>query len=115
MTAHCISATADSTAVINYVLVTKHAFEGHTGNNIADWIKFTLQEVCIHPNKVVALVTNNGVNMGLAAELLNFEYGWEHISCVAHTLQLCIKDALDSCNVMKSATAAARHLVTFFK
>ena len=113
VTAHCIPSTADSTAMMNYVLATKHVFEGHTGSNIADWIRSILQEVCIDPNKVAALVNDNGANMVLAAELLNFEHGWEHIRCAAHTLQLCIKDVLHSCNAIKSATVAARHPVTF--
>ena len=115
VTAHHLSSTSDNTTLHNYVLATKQVMEGHTGNNLVQWVEGILAEYRVPPEKVVELVTDNGSNMVLAGDTLKTKYGWKHIRCSAHTLQLCIKDALGSSAAIMNAISAARYLVSFFR
>ena len=67
----------------------------HTGDNIATWLEEVLREYEIPTSKIVAIVTDNGSNIVKACTTLNEKYGWHHVRCAAHTLQLCIKPALE--------------------
>ena len=114
VTAHHLS-TSDKTTMQNYVLDTRQVMEGHTGNNVVQWIEEILSEYSVPPEKIVGLVTDNGSNMVVAGSSLGIKYGWNHIRCSAHTLQLCIKDALGSSAAIMNAIGAARHLVSYFR
>ena len=41
-------------------------------------------------SQVVAATTDNGSNIALAIQLLN----WPHVSCLSHTLQLAVTEAM---------------------
>jgi len=78
-----------------YMLATKEVAESHTGENLGAWIEAILAEYEISPFQVTAIVTDNGANIVKACGLLKEKFPhWSHISCAAHTLQLCVKEAL---------------------
>ena len=45
---------------------------------------------------MTAIVIDNGANIVKALKILKEKYKWSHISCAAHTLQLCVKDAINN-------------------
>ena len=90
------------------VISTAEMPECHTGANIAERLRSTVEEWGI--THVTALVHDNAANAVNAAELTE----WPHFGCVAHTLQLAIKSGLDL-PVISRLTAASRKLVGHFK
>ncbi|XP_076811671.1 E3 SUMO-protein ligase ZBED1-like [Clavelina lepadiformis] len=112
VTAHCL--VTKTGQLQTFVIATKQVMDSHTGINIADWIESTLEEYSLSPGQIFAVVSDNGSNMVRACEILNERHNWTHVRCSAHSLQLCIKDAC-SLPAIKSALAAARHLVQYFK
>jgi hypothetical protein len=89
------------------VIATHYVEERHTGVNIAGVIRAILDEFGI--GKIVALVTDNAGNMGIAARELESE----QVCCFAHTLQLAIEDGLKLPQIAKTL-AAARRVVGHF-
>ena len=81
--------------LVNLVLATKEVSGAHTGENIAAWLEAILEDYEVSPCKVVAVVTDNGANMVKACNMLREKHGWQHVRCAAHTLQLCVKPALE--------------------
>jgi len=64
--------------------------------------------------KIIAITTDNGSNMVSGSRLLKESLNIERISCAAHTLQLCIKKALNCDDNIKALVLRARRLVLFF-
>jgi hypothetical protein len=64
--------------------------------------------------KITAITTDNGSNMVSGSRLLKETLNIERISCAAHTLQLCIKKALNCDDNIKALVLRARRLVLFF-
>lgn len=75
----------------NLVLETNEIPGSHTAINIAYYIAKILNKWEI-TNKVVAVVTDNGANIKAAVKN---HFKKTHIPCVAHTLNLCVNDAID--------------------
>uniref|UniRef100_A0A1A8ACL7 Uncharacterized protein n=1 Tax=Nothobranchius furzeri TaxID=105023 RepID=A0A1A8ACL7_NOTFU len=86
----------------------------HTAQNIAMWLQETLEKFEINPEKVSAIVHDNGANIVAAAKLLEAQFGWASIRCTGHTLQLVLIPAL-SHPVIAKAVGAARCLVEHLK
>ena len=63
-------------------------------------------------NKVAAIVTDNGANMVKAVRDFLF---LEHHPCAAHTLNLCVSDALKKVVVLRETIEKSRKIVGFFK
>ena len=96
----------------NLVLATKETSGAHTGENIAKWLEEVMDDYEISPSKIVAIVTHNAANMVKACSMLKDKHGWHHVRCAAHTLQLCIKPALDSEGI-KPALSKIRFLLLY--
>lgn len=72
-------------------------FEGsHTSENIKSGVLDVCTEWGIQ-QKVQAIVTDNARNMIRAVELLEFK----HWPCFAHTLNLVVQDAVDTCKTLR--------------
>nr|XP_039258629.1 E3 SUMO-protein ligase ZBED1-like [Styela clava] len=96
------------------VVATKQVTESHTAENIALWVDLLLADYEIPPERIVSVVTDNGANIVAAMRLCSASYNWQHIRCVAHTLQLCVHDCLKN-DPIKRAIGAARRLVQHVK
>lgn len=92
-----ISATSHfiyNNELISSVLTTKEIPQQHTGVNIATSLSECFEEWGIQ-NKIVTIVSDNGANVKNAVtEHLQIR----HHPCVAHTLNLCVVEALNNKN-----------------
>ena len=77
--------------LISRVLNTSQIDEEHTAANLATHLKSVLNQWKISDNKVIAVVTDNKVNILKAIKDFT---PFHHISCFAHTLNLVIKTPL---------------------
>ena len=87
-------------------LATRKVDNRHTGQNIAQHINDITGEYGVN---MFGIVTDNAKNMVSAAEAGHFE----RVPCFAHTIQLCVTDALTNKDAMK-AIAAGKRLVGHF-
>nr|XP_039259394.1 zinc finger BED domain-containing protein RICESLEEPER 3-like isoform X2 [Styela clava] len=86
----------------NYVLSTTQIVGDQTGINLKSYILYVLNDFSIPPSSIFAIVTDNGANVVSACKILQTEHGWHHIRCAAHTLQLCIKDAIKNTEIARA-------------
>ncbi|XP_060605586.1 zinc finger BED domain-containing protein 4-like [Ruditapes philippinarum] len=92
------------------VLMTREMQERHTGENLANKLKDCVSEFGLE-NKIGSIVHDNARNMQSASEKCE---DWGDVGCFGHTLQLCVKPALELPNVSK-IVAKSRKLVGHFK
>lgn len=88
--------------------------ERHTAQNIAGWLEEILDKFEILPDKISAIVHDNGANIVGAARLLEEKYGWASLRCTGHTLQLVLTSALKH-QIIAKAFGPSRCLVEHFK
>ena len=88
------------------ILATRKVDNRHTGENIAKHVEEISREYGV---TMSAIVTDNAKNMVSAAEY----GGFKRVPCFAHTIQLCVNDALTNKDAMK-AIAAAKRLIGHF-
>ncbi|XP_076876677.1 E3 SUMO-protein ligase ZBED1-like [Brachyhypopomus gauderio] len=85
--------------------------ESHTGDNLAEALRSSLQEWSLDEGKLACITTDNGANIVAAVRKL----GWQWLNCFGHNLHLAVTNALKS---EKDRTARAiglcRTLVTTF-
>ena len=129
--AESVAITTDlwtSTACDDYLSVTVHFIDNnfqlrhicievipfeevsHTGANISQFLTKTLQSWNLL-HKLVAVIHDNGRNVVNAMNLGNFP----HLSCLAHTFQLVVKDGVLSSKNIQNLIALCRKLVGSFK
>lgn len=108
LTAHFV----DSNFVLQHLNIEVIPFPelSHTGNNLCNFITQTLREWKLH-TKVVAIVRDNARNITSGLETSEFE----HLSCLAHTLQLVVKDGLLNNKNVNNLIANGRRIVGHFK
>jgi len=106
VTAHFLDGSQLRTAVLG----SKHLPGSHTGQHIAAAIADILQEWRCE-EKVVCFVTDNGANMLAAMQILRYP----HIPCVAHTVNLLVKDAWKKIASISAVLSKLKDIVTFFK
>lgn len=82
----------------------------HTADNLKNFLVKVLREWEIS-NKVVAVVRDNGADISAALERSQYEA----VSCVAHTLQLVVKDGLMDNPKIKNIIKKAKQIVGSFK
>ena len=107
ITAHYIT---EDWRIQSYVLCTCEMPEKHTGVNIATRLREVAEMWNIDDKHVSAVVTDNASNMSVAVDILE----WNHLPCLAHTLQLAVNKGLDS-NVLIQLSSLGRKLVSHFK
>lgn len=81
--------------------------EKHTAAHLGKEVQRVLNEWEVG-NKVVAIVTDNAANIKAAVRL----YGWKHIPCYAHTLNLIVQAGLKA---ISATQAMVKAIVSFFK
>ncbi|XP_065645609.1 zinc finger BED domain-containing protein 4-like [Hydra vulgaris] len=85
----------------------------HTGVKISKFLKDSLNEWKIPTNKVYFVLSDNAANMKLAIKEAGLEKN--SLSCVIHTLQLCITDKLfKQQTIVNDLIAKSRKIVTHF-
>lgn len=95
----------------SFVLQTRPLFESHTGTNIADVLKATIQEWELERSAhSIAVVTDNAHNMIVAVREAGLS---PHIKCFAHTLNLASQAGLHVPRVSR-LLGRMRKVVAFF-
>ncbi|XP_077350555.1 E3 SUMO-protein ligase ZBED1-like isoform X1 [Festucalex cinctus] len=107
VTCHFIDET---TSLQSVVLGVQHFPEAHTAANMAS-MKTSLMSEWGISEKVTCLVTDGAANMGACARELHMR----HTICVAHTLNLLVKKALDQCPELFHIRTNCRKIVGYFK
>lgn len=105
---------AEEWKMISICLTTMPLEDRHTAANIAEWLEEVTEKFEIPPQKIIAIVHDNGANIVAAAKILADKHGWAGIRCTGHTLQLVISAALKNSGIER-AVSAARGLVEHFK
>ncbi|KAJ8866724.1 hypothetical protein PR048_032585 [Dryococelus australis] len=82
----------------------------HTAQNICQFLSKLVSDWDLS-QKVVAVVRDNGRNITAGLEMSSFE----HIPCLAHTLQLVLKDRLLGSEIVTNLLSQCRRLVWRFK
>ncbi|XP_016320206.1 zinc finger BED domain-containing protein 4-like isoform X1 [Sinocyclocheilus anshuiensis] len=101
----------DSNTCLNSVLLGVLKFpQAHTAENVAH-LKASLMEEWGITNNVTCLVTDGAANMIACGRELRLR----HTVCIAHTLNLIVKKALDQTPVLADIRAKARKLVGYFR
>ena len=81
----------------------------HTADNISLELKRITDEWAI-TQKVIAVVTDNGANMVSAVH----KAGWKHYPCIAHTLNLVVKDGIKAVHEVVQLLTKCSSIVSFF-
>ncbi|KAK0144577.1 Zinc finger BED domain-containing protein 4 [Merluccius polli] len=88
-------------------------FEDHrsifNSDNISLELKRITDEWAI-TQKVIAVVTDNGANMVSAVH----KAGWKHYPCIAHTLNLVVKDGIKAVHEVVQLLTTCSSIVSFF-
>jgi len=58
-------------------------------------LEAVLEDYELSPYQIVGIVSDNDANIVNACDKLKEKYGWIHVRCAAHTLELCFKEAFD--------------------
>ncbi len=107
LTAHWINnlATLDH-AMLN----ASHFPESHTGENIKKILLKMIDDWNLTSGRIHLLIRDNGPNMVKGAE----DSGLSHEGCFIHTLQLAIKDSINSQRAIHDMIAISRKIITHF-
>lgn len=100
----------DSSKFNTVVLGVQHFPKIVTAENIAQ-VKASLMTELAITDKVTCLVTDGAANTGACARQL----GLKHAICVAHTLNLIVKKALDPTPELSVIRAKSRKMVGYFR
>lgn len=95
----------------NVVLETREMPGSHTALSIATSLRQIFELWNIH-NKVVSVTTDNGANIKSA---VTDHLKITHIPCVAHTLNLCVTDAIEGNKEFKDVIKKCKTIVSHFK
>lgn len=99
---------------LSFCLATRHMSEAHTAANMAEYVNSVFAEYGIDTKKngrIFASVTDNGKNF---TALVQNELRHFSIPCVAHTLNLVVKDAITASPSASELIEDFAHAVDFF-
>uniref|UniRef100_A0A3Q3FQ82 Zinc finger BED domain-containing protein 1-like n=1 Tax=Kryptolebias marmoratus TaxID=37003 RepID=A0A3Q3FQ82_KRYMA len=99
----------------SHTLTTMPLEERHTAANIAEWLEEVIAKFDVPPEKVKAVIHDNGANIVAAVKILAEKHKWASVRCAGHTLNLVVQNALKSNQSISKCMAAARCLVEHFK
>ena len=92
---------------MKFLLLSCSRLQGrHTGDNVVGEFEDIVCAYGIY-TKIIAVVTENYVD----ERLHNNELTIKHISCFAHTLQLCVSDGIKGCRRLQNLLAKAGKIV----
>ena len=94
------------------MLTVEEMDERHTGKNIAARLK-DIAVLWRIDDKVSAVIRDNAANMVATTRVLREMCGWNDVSYVGHTLQLCVEEGLDGATI-SMMLAKARKIVRHF-
>lgn len=97
--------------LVNSVLDTVEIPGSHTGENIASALANIFSNWGIS-GKIIAIITDNGANIKNAVSKCLFK---THVPCVAHTLNLCVVDAISDNARFEEIVKTCKTIVTHFK
>ena len=83
--------------------------EDHTGENLSDAIKETLQSWNLDIKNQVCLTTDNGSNVLCTVKTI---LGWTHLPCFGHNLHLAIGHSLKDDTRINRAVGICKRLVS---
>ena len=92
-------------------LQTLYLPESHTGENLAEAIKGTLESWELDASKQTCLTSDNGKNIVCATVR---HLGWPHLSCLGHNLHLAMGNAVKDDRHVSRALGVCRKLVCNF-
>ncbi|XP_073710072.1 E3 SUMO-protein ligase ZBED1-like [Misgurnus anguillicaudatus] len=101
--------------MLSHCLTTMPLEERHTAANIAEWVEDVTSKFDIPPEKIKAVVHDNGANVVAAAKILQERHGWASVRCAGHTLNLVVQSSLKIHQAISKCVAAGRCLVEHFK
>uniref|UniRef100_A0A8C1VWD7 HAT C-terminal dimerisation domain-containing protein n=1 Tax=Cyprinus carpio TaxID=7962 RepID=A0A8C1VWD7_CYPCA len=101
--------------MLSHCLTTMPLEERHTAANIAKWIEDVIAKFDIPPEKIKAVVHDNGANVVAAAKILQGRHGWASVRCAGHTLNLVVQSSLKIHQAISKCVASVRCLVEHFK
>lgn len=99
----------DNWQMQDFVLETQCFHGQHTTDNISLELKRITEEWAI-TQKVLAVVTDNSANIVSAVH----KAGWKHYPCIAHTLNLVIKDGIKAVPEVVQLVTKFSSIVSFF-
>lgn len=112
VTCHCVTKDWE---MQSFILTTLPLEERHTAANIADWLQDVVNKFGITPEKIKAVVHDNGANVVAALKILREKHGWISVRCAAHTLNLVVQTSLKNNATVSKCVSASRSLVENFK
>uniref|UniRef100_A0A087X520 BED-type domain-containing protein n=1 Tax=Poecilia formosa TaxID=48698 RepID=A0A087X520_POEFO len=95
----------------SHTLTTMPLEERHTAANIAEWLEEVIAKFDVPPEKVKAVIHDNGANIVAEVKILAEKHKWASVRCAGHTLNLVVQNALKSNQSISKCVAAARCLV----
>lgn len=103
---------ADSSYCLHHLALEAVPFPeiSHTAENISTFITAVIREWKLS-DKVVAVLRDNARNVTLGIE----KTGFSHLPCLAHTLQLVVKDGLLNAKLVTNLVGTCRRIVGSFK
>ena len=107
LTAHWISPFERMTAVLH----AQPIHGSHSGYNLCELYQSMLTKWNIASNQVHVVIRDNTSNMICAMK----DASYEHLGCMAHTLQLIVHDGVLSQRAVQNLTAICRSIVGHFK
>lgn len=91
------------------VLDTIHFSESHTAEHIAAELRAIAEHWAIK-TKILCIITDNAANCVAASRILT----WRHLPCYAHTLNLIVRDGLNSERQVISIQQKCKSVVAYF-
>ena len=101
--------------MVSHCLSTMPLEERHTAANIAEWIEEVIAKFSIPPEKIKAVVHDNGANVIAAAKILHEKHGWASVKCAGHTLNLVVQNSLKTQQAISKCVATVRSHFEHFK
>ena len=94
----------------SYCLQSHYIPEDHTGANIKEQLMASLSSWNLNSDRQVAITTDNGANVKLACELLQ----WNRLSCFGHNLDIAVKKGLQDHRIERVLGVCPKVVSAFF-
>lgn len=107
ITGHCVY----NDELQSLVLSTRELPSPHTGEHIAEHLRRVFEEFCIL-HKIVTIVSDNAQNMKKA---INQSLQKHHHPCIAHTLNLSVKESLSGDPSLQNIIKKCKGIVSHFR